>query len=312
MLWRVLRCESQKFHIWGKKVVAFETVAHIYGIIKEGKDYFWEKNISGEFVGRTNGNWILSKNYEYCWMSKRYLWHDCMNAAWKVDHKIDFDMWARTRAKWFPAHSGCHFFFLSFFFAVTPHERRTICSSMHPAFGSRFMWLYENQHWLPSVIVFYQAVWVIQCMHFGRISNHNNVFWGRDLSLHVYELWAVKQQTLRPGLHYRTQCPLCVRNSQPLNNFRSVVTSVRITQLYSIVTEWLERWFSFSDTTTVIYEIHPTDFFLVLSFLFKEKKNIKTTHWVSMPSIYITQELRTWHKMYQLKCWQYDRVYNSY
>lgn len=29
----------------------------------------------------------------------------------------------------------------------------------------------------------------------------------------------MKQQTLRPRLHYRTQCPLCVRNSHPLKNF---------------------------------------------------------------------------------------------
>lgn len=134
------------------------------------------------------------------------LGHDC---CWKTDPKIDDDLCVRRRAKWFSAHV---LYQVPFSCLSSTWEMY----SMHPGYCSQ-IYVTSQKPLLAAICdCFYQAEWVIYCMHFGRMSSCNNVFWGRDLSQHVYDLWAVKHQTLRPGLHYSTQCPLCVRKSQPL------------------------------------------------------------------------------------------------
>lgn len=110
-------------------------------------------------------------------------------------------MLVRTWAKWFSGFIFCFYATWDMFCSWMP----CVCSHIFVILLEPF-----SLNWLLSGRLCW-AVWETHCVHFGTISNCNNVFWGRDLSLHVHELWAAKQQTLRPELHYRTQCPLCVR-----------------------------------------------------------------------------------------------------
>lgn len=113
------------------------------------------------------------------------LGHDC---CWKMDPKID-DLCVRRRAKWFSAHV---LYQVPFSCLSSTWEMY----SMHPGYCSQ-IYVTSQKPLLAAICdCFYQAEWVIYCMHFGRMSSCNNVFWGRDLSQHVYDLWAVKHQTL--------------------------------------------------------------------------------------------------------------------
>lgn len=179
-------CESQQLHIWGKKKSWFsDSGSHLWNC-KRGKIISGNKIDQGSLweelmeIGFCQKKKTMSKvQYSHSFT----LGHDCMIAAGKFTTKyILICGWA----KWFPVHSWFHFF------AFTPHGRCTLCSFMHPGFAPRFVWLYKKPQLAPVCDYFYQAVWVTCGVHFGRISNCNNVFWGRDLSLHVYELRAVK------------------------------------------------------------------------------------------------------------------------
>lgn len=138
-----------------------------------------------------------------------------------------------------------------------PHGKYTLCNSMHPGFAVRFMCLYESHDWLPSLIVLFQlngcALWkniqLKQCLL-------------RQRSKPIYELWAAKQQTLRPRLHYRTQCPLCVRNNHPLKNFASDFDNLTMNL------KWI-----------IIYMMLPDDLDFLFVVLFQRKNNFKRTFW---------------------------------
>lgn len=162
---------------------------------------------SEEHVKRSEGD--LSK---LVWMGH------CSLAALvrMVDRMINFDTWVGTWAKRFHLVSGFGFILHS-----TTWE---MCSTLFHIFCFCSQIYVISQE--PVLLSFYQAECVIYCMHSGRICNRNNVFGGQDLSLGVVSC----TQTLRPGLHYRTQCPLCVcvcvRNSLLTKRITIMLTDI--------------------------------------------------------------------------------------
>ena len=120
------------------------------------------------------------------------------------------------------------------------HMGTYVCSAMRPGFAPRCIprvseTISGSCLWLFFFFFFYQSTIYIL---WNDIKPQQCVL--RQRSKRTC-LWVVscEQQTLRLGLHYRRQCPLCVRNSQPLKKRSNSVGLFCTLTHRCIVTEWL-------------------------------------------------------------------------
>lgn len=162
-----------------------------------------------EFVGKTDGKWILSKTWAWRINALVLLRHDYMIAAGKLTKKeILICGWG---------HKPRDFLFIGSSISLHLFHMGTyVCSATRPRFAPRFIPRLSTPLVAPVCDYFFYR----STMHilWNDIKPQQCVL--RQRSKRTC-LWVVscEQKTLRLGLHYRRQCPLCVRNSQLIKHF---------------------------------------------------------------------------------------------